>query len=76
MDNSNPFIRSSLLTEFGNDFIYTDLQCDAIRKKKQFENLHFSRGYNFWTNDLIVILKTSTRPYSCLAKDIFRSEFV
>ena len=41
--------------------------CDAIRSE-QFENWHFSRGYNFWTNDLILILKNPTRPYSCLAK--------
>ena len=38
-----------------------ELQCDAIRQE-QFETWHFSRGYNFWTNDLILILKTPTRP--------------
>ena len=45
----------------------------AIRWE-QFENWHFSRGYNSWTNDLIRILKTSTRPYSCLAKVIIKSK--
>ena len=45
------------------------VQCDAIRWE-QFENWHFSRGYNFWTKDLILILKTLTHPYSCLAKVI------
>ena len=38
-----------------------EIQCDAIRWE-QFENWHFSRGYNFWTNDLILILKTPTCP--------------
>ena len=42
------------------------VQCDAIRWE-QLENWHFSRGYNFWTNDFILILKTPTRPYSCVA---------
>ena len=51
------------------------IQCDAIRLE-QFENYHFSRGYNFWNNDLILILKTSTCPYSCLAKVIIYSKFV
>ena len=39
----------------------------AIRWE-QLEKWHFSRGFNFWTNDLILILKTPTGPYSCLAK--------
>ena len=47
----------------------TSTQCGAIRWEL-FENGHFSRGYNFCTNDLILILKTPTRPYSCLAKVI------
>ena len=42
-------------------------QCDAIRWE-QLENWHSWRGYNFWTNDLIWVLKTPTRLYSCLAK--------
>ena len=46
------------------------IQCDVIRLE-QFENWHFSGGYNFWTNDLILILKTPTRSYSCLAKVVF-----
>ena len=29
------------------------------------------RGYNFWTNDLIFILKTSALPFTCLAKGMF-----
>ena len=33
----------------------------------------FLKGYNFRTNDLILILKTQTRPYTCLAKVIFCS---
>ena len=37
------------------------VQRDAIRLE-QFENWHFLRGYNFWTHDLILILKTSIRP--------------
>ena len=40
---------------------------DAIRWE-QFKDWHFSRGNNFWTYDLILILKTSTRPYACLKK--------
>ena len=51
------------------------LQCDAIRWE-QLENLHFWRGFNFWTNDLILILKTPTGPYSCRANVIFCSELV
>ena len=47
--------------------------CDAIRWE-QLENLHFWRGYNFCTNDLILILKPITRPYLCLAKVYFCSE--
>ena len=43
------------------------IQCDAFRRK-QFENCQFSRGYNFLINDLILILKTPSRPYSFLAK--------
>ena len=31
----------------------------------------FSEAMNFWTNDQILILKTPTCPYSCLAKVIF-----
>ena len=46
------------------------VQCDAI-SWKQIDKWHFSRGYNFWTNDFIVILKTPARPYSCLAKVVF-----
>ena len=33
-------------------------------------------GYNCWTNDLILILKNPTHPYSCLAKVIICSELV
>ena len=51
------------------------LQCDTIRWE-QFENWHFSRCYNFWTDDLILILKTPTRPNLCPAKVIVCSEFV
>ena len=39
------------------------IQCDAI-KWEQLEYWHFSRGYNFWTIALILILKTPTRSYS------------
>ena len=46
------------------------LQCDAI-SWEQLDNWHFSRGYNFWTNDLILILKTSACPFSYLAKVLF-----
>ena len=55
------------------NLVFEKLQCDAIRWE-QFKKLPFSRGYNFWTNDLILILKTSTRSYSCLAKDVVRSK--
>ena len=43
---------------------------------EQFKNWHFSRGYNFWTEDNILLLKTFTGPYSCLAKVIFCQELV
>ena len=53
------------------------LQCDAIRWE-QFENCHFSRCYHLYhhhhlspSNDLILVLKTSTRPYSCLAEVVY-----
>ena len=46
-------------------YLFT-IQCDAIRWE-QFEIWHFSRGYNFWTDGLILIMKTPTRPYSRLA---------
>ena len=36
------------------------MQCDAIRWE-QFENCLFLRGYNFWNNGLILILKTPNR---------------
>ena len=43
------------------------VQCDAIWWE-QLENWHFSRGYiTLKTNDLILILKIPTRPFSCLA---------
>ena len=51
------------------------VQSDAIRWE-QLEKWHFSRGYNFWTNDLILILKTPTRSYLCLEKIFFCSELV
>ena len=51
-------------------FLHFIVQCDAIRWK-QLENWHFSRGYNFWTNDLILILKTPTPSYSHLANVLF-----
>ena len=41
----------------------TAIQCDAIRWE-QLENWHFSWGYNFSNNDLILILKTSTQNLS------------
>ena len=47
--------------------IYKYIQCDAIRWE-QLENYHFSRGYKFLTNDLILILKTPTCSYLCLAE--------
>ena len=53
----------------------TIIQCDAIRWE-QLENWHFLRGYTFWSNDLLLILKTSACPYSCLAEVIFFSELV
>ena len=46
---------------------FSSLQWHAIRLE-QFKNWHFSIGYNFWTDDLILLLKTPTPPYSCLAK--------
>ena len=52
--------------------IYSVMQSDGI----SFENLQFSKGYNFCTKHLILILKTSTCPYSCLAKVIICSVFV
>ena len=48
----------------------SEIQCNAIRLE-QFEIWHFLRCYNFRTNDFIFILKTPSRPYSCLAKVIF-----
>ena len=48
------------------------LQCDTIRWE-QLENWYFSRGYILWTNDLILILKTSIQPYSYLEKVIICS---
>ena len=42
------------------------VQCDAIRWE-QSEKLHFSRGSNSWTNEVILILKTPTCQYSCPA---------
>ena len=45
------------------------LQCDSIRWE-QLAIRHFSRGYNFRTNNLIFILKTHTRPYTYLEKVI------
>ena len=56
-------------------FLLSGLRCDAIRWE-HLENWHFSRGYNFWTNGLILILKTPTGLYSCLAKVIICSELV
>ena len=41
------------------------VRMDAIRSV-QLENWHFLRGYDVWTIDLILFLKTPTRPYSCL----------
>ena len=49
------------------------VQCDAI-KRERLENVHFSRGNNFWTNDPILILEIPTRPCLCLAKFIVCSE--
>ena len=42
----------------------------------QFEKWHFLRDYNFWTNDLTLILKTPPRPYSCLEKVIISLQLV
>ena len=52
---------------FAQHFIKTF--CVMQSDIKQFDNGHFSRGCNFWTNDVILILKTPTCPYSCLAKN-------
>ena len=57
------------------NFLWAKVQCDAI-KWEQLENLHILRGYNFWTNGLIFILKTSFRPYLYRAKVIIGSDLV
>ena len=69
--NTAGMLRTKLKKNLKADcFSYYIVHCNAIRWK-QFQNWHFLIEYNFWTNDLILILKTSTRPYSCLAKVIF-----
>ena len=45
-------------------------QMVTVWKMKLFES------YNFWTNDLILILKTPPCPHSCQAKVIFASKRV
>ena len=40
----------------------------SMMQSEQLENWHFSREYNFWTNGLIFIMITHTRPYSCKQK--------
>ena len=50
-------------------FVLVLLQCDVLRWE-QLQNVHFSRSYNSWTNNLILILKTPTCPYSCPAEVI------
>ena len=49
---------------------FLHIQCDAIRWG-HLKNLNFSRGNNFWTTDLIYMLKTPPYPYLCPAKVIF-----
>ena len=49
-----------------------EIEINAI-KCEELENIHVSSGYNFLTNYLILLLKTSTRPYSCLTKVIINS---
>ena len=49
------------------DVLYGVIQSDGNSLKMD----TFPRGYNFWNNDLISILKTTNRPYSCLAKLAF-----
>ena len=53
---------------------YSVMQSDGNSWK--IDTFQDSRGYNFWTNDLILFLKTPTRSYSSLAKVIFCSELV
>ena len=57
------------------DLIASYIQCDAIRWE-QLENSHFSRGYNFWTLDLILILQALICPFSFLTQFIFCIELV
>ena len=66
----NRTIKNQFKTHF---YIICYIQCDAIRWE-QFANWHFSKGYNFWTDDLILILKSLTRPYLCIAIIIICSE--
>ena len=59
-----------------NGYLFRDDFLNRNGVIPQLENWHTSRGYNIWTNDLILILKTSTRPYSCLAKFIICAALV
>ena len=45
----------SLRAQGGGGACLVQVQCDAIRREL-FKKWHFSKSYNFWTNDLILIL--------------------
>ena len=47
------------------NFVYSLMQSDRNSLK-----IDTSRGYNFWTYDVILIFKAPTCPYSFLAKVI------
>ena len=57
-----------------NPLVTSSVWCNQIWK--QFENWHFPRSYNFLIVDLILILKTPTCPYSCVAQVIICIELV
>ena len=51
---------------------YSVMQSD----RNSAENWHIWKGFNFWINDLILIMKTPIRLYLCLANITISSELV